>query len=157
MVSNSVFLFLLLIITPLAVHADTIRKFEDESGTTVYSDRQQLPGAKEVGTVKLPPGPSEAEQAAAKERVNRTRNTADEMEKSRLSAHKESTAKNNSPMSEMDQLEAGSTNLDNNRSDPKQRIPVEMPAGGEHKIYQPIQGKSVHATPLPSPGGGGRK
>ena len=157
MVPSSVFFIILIIAAPLTVYAESVQKFKDESGATVYSDQQQLQGATEVETIKLAPGPSEAEQQAAQERVERTKSAGEEMEKSRQSAQKAREQQEKTTSSEVIQLDSNGTNLEPNRIDPKRHIPLESSDGGEHKIYQPIEGQPAHVTPRPAAAGGGRR
>jgi len=143
--------------TSLAAYADTVREFrDDESGDVSFSDQQQLQGATEVGTVKLDPGPTEAEQQAAQQRADRTKSAADEMEQSRLSAQQqrqqESTAAEVDPI-----VTGGGTDYYDDRRELDRHLPIESRDGGDHIIYQPGKTHPAHrAAPAGRAGGRGR-
>lgn len=137
--------------------AETVYKYDGPDGTT-YSDRPQPDATSPAETVQLPTGPSAEEQRAAEQRVQRMQDASAEMEESRLAtqqAREQQEAVNASTAAEPQA--AGSTTTGYPR-DPKTRIPIESPDGGEHPIYTPGQRPgdlpSVPRPPVAAPARG---
>lgn len=153
--SSLIFMFAFLLPTATG-HTETVYKLKDSSGATVYSDRPELQGTTNAGTVKLAPGPSSEEQKAAKQKVQKMEAKSEEMRRSRLDKEQqreEAQVKSNAVVEERESSGVGVVD-DHLRRDPKARIPVESPGGGEHPIYEPREGRHVPITPRPSPRAG---
>ena len=135
-------------------HAETVYKLKDESGATVYSDRPNLQGTTNAGTVDLPPGPSAEEQQAAVQRVRHMQSKSEEMRQIREDKEQERNAEQDKTTPVVQIEASGSSTVDDRRLDPKTRIPVETPGGGEHPIYEPGKGPPVHVAPRPRPRSG---
>ena len=147
---------LILLVALLALtatgHAESVYKLKDESGATVYSDRPDLKGTTQAGTVKLAPGPSAEDQQAAEQRVQRMQSESDAMQETRLNKEKQRDQAPEAGTAEVGELESSGVDaIDQRRHDPKERIPLESRDGGEHRIYQPNKGRPVHIAPRPSP------
>lgn len=140
-----------------AAHAETVYKYDGPDGTT-YSDRPEQDAASPAEKVQLPAGPSEAEQRAAKQRVQQMQETSAEMEESRRASQqaRERQQAEKAPDATEGQI-GGSTTVDHRR-DPKTRIPVESPDGGEHPIYdsnkRPGSNPGVPRPPVARPARG---
>lgn len=132
-----------------ATHADTVYKYDGPEGTT-YSDRPEPDAATPGEKVQLPAGPSEAEQRAAKQRVQEMQETSAEMEESRRAAQqaRERQEAQKPPDTTEEPVGGSSTVLP--RRDPKTRIPIESPDGGEHPIYDPNK-RPVGPPGIPRP------
>jgi hypothetical protein len=138
----------------ITAHSDTVYKLKDESGATVYSDRPALQGTTNAGTVDLPSGPSESDQQAAQQRVKGMQQKSDAMEKSRVEKENERKQEARNETAIVSETATTGWNADNRPIDPKTRIPLESPGGGEHPVYQPREGQPVHNAPRSGPRGG---
>ena len=129
--------------------AESVYKLKDASGATVYSDRPNLPGTTQAGTVELAPGPSAEQQQAADERMRQMGSDADRLRQSRLDREHERQTETTRSSGTVEEVESSAVGLADRRRwrDPKRRIPVESPQGGEHPIYEPGRGPPVHAIP----------
>ena len=132
-------------------HAESVYRLKDESGATVYSDRPDLQGTTNAGTVELNPGPSAEEQQAAEQKVERMEKKSEEMRQSRMEKEQQRNAEQDKNAAAVEEMGAsGVRTVDGRRlRDPKARIPVESPDGGEHPIYEPGTGRPVHIAPRP--------
>ena len=142
-----------LLASSTAGHAQSVYKLEDASGATVYSDRPNLPGTTKQGTVNLTPGPSEEQQQAARQNVQQMENKSEEMRESRLNRERKNNqgqARDNAGVGVIESSTVDSV-YGRRRLDPKTRIPVESPDGGEHPVYTPIDERPVHVAPHPRP------
>ena len=137
-------------------HTESVYKLKDESGATVYSDRPDLKGTTNTGSVELAPGPSVEEQQAAKQKVRQMETKAEQMRQSRMDEEQQRKAERDEASSAVEETEAiGVGTADDRRlRDPKTRIPVESRDGGEHPIYEPGKAPPVHVVPRPRPGAG---
>jgi hypothetical protein len=119
-------------------HAETVYKYQNPDGTMSYSDRPEQDVTSTVEKVQLPAGPSDAEQRAANERLEQMQQSSAAMEQSRL-ANEEALKRQNAVEDAIDPggEAVGSSTVVDRRFDPKRRIPVESPSGGEHPIYSP--------------------
>lgn len=135
---------------------ESVYKLKDESGTTVYSDRPDLRGTTNTGTVELAPGPSAEQQRAAEQKVQRMETESEQMRQSRIDKEQQRNAEQDKGSSVVEDTEAiGVGTADDNRlRDPKTRIPVESRDGGEHPIYEPGKAPPVHVAPRPRPRAG---
>jgi hypothetical protein len=145
----------------VASASDTAYKYQDESGATVYSDQ---PGADGAEKVRIESAPSADARAEAEQRVRRMEETSQELESARKAqqarrAEQEAERREPSPIS-AEPADDPVTVTGGIRRDPKRRIPVESPSGGEHPIYQPRPGFNrppsnpalpPRPTPLPAP------
>ena len=134
-------------------HTESVYKLKDESGATVYSDRPDLKGTTNTGTVELAPGPSVEEQQAAKQKARQMETKAEQMRQSRMDEERQRKAEQDKGSSVVEETEAvGVGTADDRRlRDPKTRIPVESRDGEEHPIYEPGKAPPVHITPIPRP------
>lgn len=133
-------------------HAETVYKLKDDSGATVYSDRQDLQGTTEAATVKLAPGPSAEDQQAAEQRVQSMRKESDTMQKARLDKEKHRNKTQEMSNTDVREIESSGVGvIDQRPRDPKERIPSESRDGGEHPIYEPNKERPVHIAPRPRP------
>ena len=135
-----------------AGHAESVYKLKDAAGETVYSDRPDLPGTTDLGKVELPPGPTAAEQQAAKERLQHMEQESDEMQQSRMEKEKQRAIEATKETKDVGNIESVGQDVDydRRRDNLKVRIPTESPTGGEHPVYQ--SRPPAHAMPRPSPG-----
>jgi len=152
----SLILIVLLLAYAAMGHAESVYKLKDESGATVYSDRPDLQGTTNAGTVKLTPGPSVEEQQAAEQKVERMETKSEEMRQSRMEKEQQRNAEQGKNTAAVEETEASGVGVVDTRRlrDPKTRIPVESPDGGEHPIYEPGKGRPVHIAPRPRAGAG---
>ena len=134
-------------------HTESVYKLKDESGGTVYSDRPDLQGTSNVGTVKLAPGPSAEQQEAAKQKVQQMEQSSEEMRQSRIDNEQQRKLEQKKDTAAVEEIESSGVGVDDDyrRRDPKARIPMESPDGGEHPIYEPNKGRPVHIAPRPMP------
>ena len=148
----------LLVMVWVTAHAETVYKYENPDGTTSYSDRPEQGVTSTVEKVQLPPGPSDAEQRAANQRLERMEQSSAAMEQSRR-ANEEARKRQNALEDAIDpdaEAGGGSSTVDR-RLDPKRRIPIESPTGGEHPIYSPGIGPgNAPGIVRPAAGGPGR-
>ncbi len=149
-------LFISLATHTSAGHADSVYKLKDASGATVYSDRPDLKGTTNAGTVNLDPGPSDEAQQAARQNVQRMQTQSEELRQSRMGRERQrGTEQDRSPASVEEMESTGVGTVEHRRlRDPKTRIPVESPGDGEHPIYEPREGRPVHIAPRPRPRAG---
>ena len=132
-------------------HSESVYKLKDESGNTVYSDRPSLEGTTNLGTVELAPGPSDEERRAAREQAERMKMNSEKMRQSRIEAEQQ-RQKDQRPATVEEIESSGGDVVDGyRRRDPKARIPIESPDGGEHPIYEPGKGRPVPIAPRPRP------
>jgi hypothetical protein len=120
-----------------AVHAESVYKYDGADGATTYSDRPEAGVAAEVEKVQLPAGPSQADQRAAEQRVQQMQESSAEMEQSRLANQEARERQKTIEGSTASEEPVGGWSTVDPRRDPKARIPLESPTGGEHPIYQP--------------------
>ena len=141
-----------------AAQAESVYKLKDASGATVYSDRPNLPGTTNAGTVELAPGPSVEEQQAADRKVKQMGTEADRLRQSRMGRERDRNDEPNRNAETVDDIESSGVGVVERhpRLDPKRRIPNESPDGGEHPVYEPGNGRPVQVTPHPSPRAGRR-
>jgi len=149
------FLSLTLLIALLTLTAtgqtETVYKLKDESGATVYSDRQNLQGTTEAGTIQLAPEPSAEDRQAAEQRAQSMQRKSDEMQETRLSKEKQRNEEREQGTSGLEEIESSGVEVvDPRRRDPKARIPLESRDGGEHPVYQPNK-RPIHIAPRPTP------
>jgi len=149
--NNSLILIVVLLAYTAVGHSESVYKLKDESGATVYSDRPDLQGTTNAGTVKLTPGPSAEEQQAAEQKVQRMNSKSEEMRQSRMDKEQQRNAEQDKNTAAVEEMEAsGVGTVDDRRlRDPKTRIPVESPDGLGHPIYEPGKGRPVHIAPRP--------
>ena len=153
MKSTSLFLIAALFALVSTGHTESVYKFKDASGATVYSDRPELEGTTKIGTVKLDPGPSDEEQQAAQQKVQRMKESSEEMRQSRIDNEQQRKVEQNKSTTVVEEIESSGVDVVDGylRRDPKARIPVESPDGEEHPVYEPREGRPVHIAPRPRP------
>lgn len=139
-------------------HAESVYKLKDSSGATVYSDRPNLPGTTQEGTVDVPPGPSAEQQQAARQNVRQMESKSDELRQSRLERAQQGQQAQDRNTAADEIIESSGVGVvdGRRRRDPKTRIPLESPDGGEHPIYTPRNERPVPVVPRPRPSPGHR-
>lgn len=147
-----------LLLATTAGHTESVYKLKDSTGATVYSDRPNLPGTKNDGTVKLAPGPSIEQQQAAEQKVQQMQTKSDEMKANRLDRERTRSETQEKTAVTVEEIESSGVDVVDRRRwrDPKARVPMESPDGGEHPIYEPREGRPVHAAPHPRARAGSR-
>jgi len=150
--------FVTLLLSTAPAHAESVYKLKDSTGATVYSDRPDLPGTTHDSTVKLDPGPSAEQQQAAEQQIQQMESKSNEMRETRLDREQTRVESQENNKAAVEEIESsGIDGVDRRRwRDPKARIPMESPDGGEHPIYEPREGRPVHVTPHPGARAGRR-
>jgi len=138
-----------LLLTTAPAYTQSVYKLKDSTGATVYSDRPDLPGTTNDGTVNLTPGPSVEQQQAAEQHVQQMETKSNEMRENRLDRERTRGETQEKSAVTVEEIESSGVGVVDRRRwrDPKARIPNESPDGGEHPIYEPREGRPVHATP----------
>jgi TolA-binding protein len=146
------------VLATTAGHTESVYKLKDSTGATVYSDRPNLPGTTNDGTVKLAPGPSIEQQQSAERQVQQMETKSNEMKANRLDRERARSQTQEKTAVTAEEIESSDVGVVDRRRwrDPKARVPAESPDGGEHPIYQPREGRPVHAAPRPRAPAGGR-
>ena len=97
----------------------------------MYSDRPELEGTTNMGTVKLDPGPSDVEQQAAQQKVQRMKESSDDMRQFRIDNEQQRKVEENRSTTAVEEIESSGADVVEGyrRHDLKARIPVESPDG----------------------------